>query len=322
MAARTRVVARPADPSRSGGGRAVPSAGGRQDGSGRRGLVYRALTSGIALAVVGGFGYYAWSAYVGEQASIDPDSPVVTVQASAEPLKTAPDDPGGLTLGNGDYAFFDEINGQRLEIRPDEESLLPPPEEPIADLVPEVFDRAPSVPVELFEVALGGESDVSNQPLLSTASEPVAAREGVSVPPALVAPMLPLPAIDQAQLTAQPAVQNSSLGDDAGILAETRLDGAGDRSTVAPDVPAASSNLGSATVQLASMRSQDLAEQEWTRLRRLLPDLLGNREGVIRESASGERVYFRVSVAAGNAIEAATLCAEIKNRNFDCIVHN
>ncbi|MEZ5669710.1 MAG: SPOR domain-containing protein [Alphaproteobacteria bacterium] len=288
----------------------------------RRGLVYRALTGAVALAVFGGCGYYAWTAYTGERQVVPSGGEVVTIQASAEPLKTAPDDPGGLSVPAGEYAFFDEIDGERIAVRPDEESVLPPPEEPISEIVPDVFDQAPSIPVELYEAAMESAAEGA-QPAVTQAEGPAPAQAGVSVPPVLVAPMLPLPQLTEGELAPQPVAQATNVTADP---AATAVAAAAQVAAVEPAAAAPqatqSAPAGTATVQLASMRSQDLAQQEWSRLRRLMPDLLGSREPLIRQSTSGDRTYFRVSVAAGGAIEAAALCAEIKNRNFDCIVHN
>lgn len=317
---------------------------GRQavDPARRRGLVYRALTSGVAVAVLGGFGYYAWSAYSGDRTAdaAAAGASVVVIEAPDDPLKVPPENPGGIAaLGSG-YQFFDQMNGERVAVRPDEEFVLPPPEEPIVDLTPEIFDRPPAVPPELTLVSVSSAEEPG-----ADEAEPVppAAAAGVSVLPVLPDPMQPLPVVEQAALTpdadatlaassgtasgAQSAIDAlvASIASDPAVYAVAAEPAAPAEATPAPPAaaaPAGGAPAGGATVQLASMASQELAQREWERLRRLLPDLLANREPIIRVSTSNDRTYYRISVAAGDRVEAAALCAEIKNRSLDCLVHN
>lgn len=313
---------------------------GRQavDPARRRGLVYRALTSGVAVAVLGGFGYYAWSAYSGDRAAdvAAVGASVALIEAPDDPMKVPPENPGGIAATGTEYEFFAEMNGERLEVRPDEEFVLPPPEAPIVDLTPEIFDRPPSVPPELTLVSVSS----AEPPGEDEAGEPVppAAAAGVSVPPVLADPMQPLPVVEQAALTpdadatqaassgaasgAQSAIDAlvASIASDPAVYAVAAEPAAPAEAT--PATPAAAAPAGGATVQLASMASQELAQREWERLQRLLPDLLANREPIIRVSTSNDRTYYRISVAAGDRVEAAALCAEIKNRSLDCLVHN
>ncbi len=302
-----------------------------------RGLIYRALTSGLALAVVGGFSYYAWTAYSGDRLP-DAAAEIATIHASVDPLKTPPENPGGIAAPGSEYEFFASVNGGRLDVRPDEEFVLPPPEAPITEPTPEIFDRPPPVPMEL---ATGPFDDVSDE-AGDAEAEPLApiAIAGVSVPPVLAAPMLPLPVVEQGQLDAQPVALDSGSSTVAAntprsqtaidtLVASMASESAGapvpqDPVYTVAAAPAAVAEQGQssgATVQLASMLSREQAEQEWLRLNRLLPDLLAGREPIIRTSTSNDRTYYRVIISA-SAGEAAALCAEIKNRSLDCIVRN
>jgi hypothetical protein len=321
-------------PRRPDTGRARPGRQITADPARRRGLVYRVLTSGIAIAVIGGFGYYAWSAYNGERTTAAVSDEVAVIAASTDPLKTPPENPGGIAVQGSDYEFFASVDGERLEIRPDEEFVLPPPEAPITEPSPEIFDRPPPVPVELADT--GAAENATAEPAVyevaAVASRPVALA-GVSVPPVLANPMLPLPIVEQGALTAE--AENGTAAPVSG--AQSAIDTlvasmAGESAPVAataaqpvstgPATPAATAPAGAATVQLASMLSEELAQEEWSRLSRLLPDLLANRQPIIRASTSNDRTYYRVSVAATDRVEAAALCAEIKNLSLDCIVHN
>lgn len=304
----------------------------------RRSLVYRALTTGVALSALGGFGYFAWQAYSGERAVTPVDGTVAVIAAADEALKVPPENPGGLAVEGSELEFFDGVTGGGLTVRPDEEYVLPPPEVPIINPDPEIFDRPPPLPMELAVSRSDNETAE-----LSTASTAVAeadnaqvtAQPGVTVPPVLSAPMLPLPDLDPDQMTEQ-APEASAGAAPAAVAAAasqpTAIDtlvAAVDAEQIAPAQPTAvqpavtqTDVAPAASVQLASMRSQELAEQEWQRLTRLMPDLMSGRQPIIRQSVSNDRTFYRVSVAASDVVEAAALCAEIKNRNFDCIVRD
>lgn len=324
---------RPRATSRSRSTGSKQAAKARPQPARRRGLVYRALTTGVALSVLGGFGYYAWSAYNGERGPV-PTGEIAMIHASSEPLKYAPENPGGLVVSGGDLDFFETVNGPRLSVRPDEEHVLPPPESPITDPEPEIFDRPAPVPMEqapdLREAA--AEPIVVATAEASAAAAVPAAGAGVNVPPVLSAPMLPLPVVDGQALTPNAAARQEATAQPSELAApagsQTAIDtlvaavDAGIADSVAQPVVPQAATAGSATVQLASMRSQELAEQEWARLSRMLPELLGGRQPIIRASTSNGRTFYRVSVPADGAVDAASLCAEIKNRNLDCIVHD
>ena len=305
----------------------------------RRSLVYRALTTGVALSAIGGFSYFAWQAYSGER-SVTPidDGTVAVIAAADEALKVPPENPGGLAVEGSELEFFDGVTGQRLAVRADEEYVLPPPETPIINPDPEIFDRPPPLPMELAVSRSDNEAAaISPASTAAVESDNVlpTAQPGVTVPPVLSAPMLPLPDLDPGQMTEQSAAPSSDAEQTAVAAAASQptaidtLVAAVDAELTVPAQPTTGQPTATqtdvapaASVQLASMRSQELAEQEWQRLTRLMPDLMSGRQPIIRQSVSNDRTFYRVSVAAADVVEAAALCAEIKNRNFDCIVRD
>lgn len=74
-------------------------------------------------------------------------------------------------------------------------------------------------------------------------------------------------------------------------------------------------------VQLASLRSQAIAEETWTALQ-AQTDVLQNRAHQIKRADLGERgIYYRLQVEgfAGFA-DAKALCSELSSQNIDCLV--
>jgi hypothetical protein len=83
--------------------------------------------------------------------------------------------------------------------------------------------------------------------------------------------------------------------------------------------PATSQEKGGTRIQLASVRSEDDARQEWDRIRRANPDLLGGVSATPVRTDLGEKgVYYRLQTAP--IADAERVCGELKQRNFGCII--
>ena len=87
--------------------------------------------------------------------------------------------------------------------------------------------------------------------------------------------------------------------------------------SVAAEPPPAKTSA--ARIQLASVRSEDAARQEWDRLKRANADLLGSLSAVPVRADLGEKgVYYRI--LAGPIADADRVCRELKDRNVGCIL--
>jgi SPOR domain len=75
-------------------------------------------------------------------------------------------------------------------------------------------------------------------------------------------------------------------------------------------------------LQLGSVRSQDAARQEWDRIRRKNPDLLGSLSATpVRADLGDKGVFYRIQTAPVADLAAAErLCGELKQRNIGCII--
>jgi hypothetical protein len=83
--------------------------------------------------------------------------------------------------------------------------------------------------------------------------------------------------------------------------------------------PAGAQQTGSARIQLASVRSEDAARQEWDRLRRANPDLLGSTSATpVRADVAEKGVFYRLRTAP--IADAERVCSELKRRNIGCII--
>jgi hypothetical protein len=90
-------------------------------------------------------------------------------------------------------------------------------------------------------------------------------------------------------------------------------------------IPAAAAPAGKASpvqVQLASLRSPEAARDDWARLKRENPDLLGKLSAVaVRTDLGDKGIYYRILAGSfGDAAAAQRLCSELKRRNLGCVL--
>ncbi len=75
-------------------------------------------------------------------------------------------------------------------------------------------------------------------------------------------------------------------------------------------------------VQLASVRSDGGARQEWARMQRAHPDLLGDLELSVQSADLGERgIFFRIRTGPfPNRATAQDMCGQIEAAKLGCLV--
>ncbi len=79
---------------------------------------------------------------------------------------------------------------------------------------------------------------------------------------------------------------------------------------------------GNYFVQLASVRSDDSARQEWARLQKAHPALLGDLAlAVQRADLGGRGIYYRIRTGPfPNRATAQDMCGQIKAAKLACLV--
>lgn len=92
--------------------------------------------------------------------------------------------------------------------------------------------------------------------------------------------------------------------------------------TTKPAAAPATAYTGGTRLQLGSLHSENEARQEWDRIKRKNPDLLGNLSATPVRIDLGEKgTFYRLQ--AGPVSDRATaerLCGELKQRNFGCMI--
>ena len=183
-------------------------------------------------------------------------------------------------------------------IRADERPTKVKPDQPGGMTIPDqnvsLYNEKPGgTPVEKLLPA-------PEQPLPRPAP---AARDTASVEP---------PAAAAQQLPAQPASKAAAKAPPKPAAA-------------APAKPAATAAAvpgGKVQIQLASLRSPEAAREDWSRLKRENPDLLGKLTAVaVRTDLGDKGIYYRVLAGSfGDAAAAEKLCGELKRRNLGCVL--
>jgi len=151
---------------------------------------------------------------------------------------------------------------------------------------------------------------------------------GTPVEKLLPAPEQPLPrpapAAREAAAPAPPAVP-ATQQPPAQPAAKAVASAAPKPAAVAPVKPAATAAAlpgGKVQLQLGSLRSPEAAREDWSRLKRENPDLLGKLTAVaVRTDLGDKGIYYRVLAGSfGDAAAAEKLCGELKRRNLGCVL--
>jgi hypothetical protein len=109
--------------------------------AGRKPWLVPVALAGV-LALFGGGLYYAFS---GDGASVNAEGPAL-VTADPEPVKIAPENPGGATVANQDKAVYDKVEGEQAAL-PAQGALVSDSEEPV-DIAAVTPPSEPEAPME------------------------------------------------------------------------------------------------------------------------------------------------------------------------------
>lgn len=292
---------------------------GRDGGGGGGKPRSRALPIFIALFALGAFGGIVWYAYTqGVQSGVSTVAPVI--KAEDGPTKAKPEQPGGLQVPHQDKQVFQRLlpEGQAPQTV---ERLLPPPPEPLQPPPPE---PAPAPAVVEPAQPLPSQS-VAERPVATPQHAPQAAPQAVPqgtppVPSAAPTPQPPQDSPTQAPAQAQqaaPAPQPTAEPKPAPAPAQSQA-----QTPAQPQASIAAVSGGAFKVQLAAVRSDEAARQEWNRLRSRYKEELGALSLTIQrvDLGAGKGVYHRIQAGPLDEAAADRACAALKAKNQACLV--
>lgn len=273
--------------------------GPRRRGLSRRRLLLPLGGAGLLLLFV----LVAWYAYVSGARS-GAGGPAPLIQADSTPFKMRPEQPGGMEVPHQDKLVFERLNpgagGDSVE------RLLPGPEQPLSRPEPPEAPVADAVPAPLEpDAAVDPEAEPS-YPVVAAGEPPPAAAPRAPVEPAPVPVPVPAPAPAPAPAQAAPAqpppVQTAA--------------------SPPPAPPSQPAGAGKRVrLQIASVRSEEVARQEFQRLQRRFPSELGSLGLSVERADLGDRgIFFRVHAGPVEEARAGSICQALKAQSVGCLI--
>lgn len=288
----------------------------------------------IALLIgVGVWGYKTLSRDVSE---------VPVVRAATDPMRIAPEDPGGRLGGNVGLAV-NKVAAEGLAEKPADRLILAP--RPVRLSVEDEPGQAITAR-RLAEVRAAEEAEKAAQLAAAEQADPIAAltarllngAEPLSgdqvAPPTddsnIALALLKAEQQAEAQET-KAAMVTASTGENATlrprmrpvVLATTAPQapiGAPTPLQPAVDVDPASITPGTHLTQLGAYDSIDTARKEWDRFNARFADYMADKQRVIQKASSGGRTFYRLRVMNFDDMSAARhFCAALVAENADCI---
>lgn len=268
----------------------------------------------VSLALVIGVSLWAYRLVVRDV------SGVPVIKTSAEPMRVAPQNPGGTAALNQGLSVNQVVEAGD-DTQPEFVTLAPRPValgdddiptaqiEPVSTAVIAAPSRkAATVDIQTLadqiavEVApLNGELDTSEIVRLDSSSIENALKQALSEPQTSVEFVSLRPKKRPDRLQRDVAVPS-------GELAALR--------ELAPDqIP-----VGTALVQLGAFASPEIARSEWRRLSGKFSSFMAGRELVIQRAVNGGRIFYRLRAAGFSDLsDARRFCSTLKAAETDCV---
>lgn len=288
------------------------------------------LTIALALLALAAVGVAARHLLVGDGPRSIADANVPVIHPDDKPIKTKPEDRGGMAVPNQDKLVYQDLG--KGESGSDSapaasEKLLPPPEKPQAPVVKSPTPADAAASSAMPPPAAAGSEMPAPPPV--AAPSPNQAATQVQPPPAAAAPQ---PAVQATSLT--PVKETGKKDASKPITTASAAPAAPPvPRTAATQVPAAAAPApaskgtaapasgGNYQVQLAALKSEGDAQAAWKKALAANKDLLGTlTEDVQRADLGAKGVFFRLRAGPLDEAAAKSLCAELTKRNQVCIV--
>jgi hypothetical protein len=257
-------------------------------------LAMALFAGGLWFAYVQGTRHPAAGVQGGVQGGMQGDGAPL-IRADERPTKMKPDQPGGMAIPDQNVSLYsDKPGGAPVE------KLLPAAEKPMPRPAPAAREAAiPPPPLGLSPVpAASPASPLASPPAASSSTPQPAAHAAPPATKSAAAKVAPASAAKAAPQPKQPAPAQAA----------------------AATGPAA--KAGPVQLRLGSLRSPEAARDEWARLKRENPDLLGKITAVaVRTDLGDQGIYYRIQAGSfGDAAAAEKLCSELKRRKLGCIL--
>jgi len=247
----------------------------------RRGQI---LTAMVSFAAIASFGSVVWWAHNQDVKAGGKGLEPLVVQASPSPTRIKPENAGGLVPPNQDKEVYNRIQPNTVPVQP--EKLLPMPETP--KLPPGGILPTPAPPKE---------PEAAKTPTpMQTASAAAPATTAATPAPTPAAPPASPPVADK------PATPQA-----AGPSIASLIDNM-------------SGPTGGWRIQIASVKSEDIAKSTWARVSTANGDVLANlKMQPIRVDLGEKGVWYRVQAGPLDEKQAQSVCGTLRTRKSDCV---
>ena len=252
----------------------------------RRGQI---LTVMVSIAAIASFGLVVWWAHNQDVKAGGRGLEPLVVQAPTTPARVKPENAGGLVPPNQDKEVFNRIAPGATPPQP--EKLLSAATTP---KLPANGLPAPSAPRE--PQAKGAPTPLQTPtPIQSNAQ---GSGQGTGPTPAPAVPS-PAPTVTQAATPTQPAESSPSI---ASLISDM------------------SGPSGGWRVQIAAVKTEDVAKSTWARLQSAHGDVLSNlRMQALRVDLGDKGVWYRVQAGPLDEKQAQGVCGTLRGRKADCV---
>lgn len=267
----------------------------------------------VSLGLVVGMAIWAY------QLAVRDVSGVPVIRALEGPMRSAPEDPGGMQADHQGLAVNRLAEGAAAAAVPDVLVLAPPP----VDLTPPaIAAAAPNAaePGPTPEVAASQTQALITQ-LLAEAEAAEASLEGDDIaaeaapePRQVAAISASIPGVT---LSIRPALRPATM---LATSASSSSAVAGPEAVAVRDIDVAQLAAGTRLVQLGAFDSPTIAQAEWDRLMARFPDYFQGRARVIEMATSGGAPFYRLRAHGFEDLAASRrFCAALVARNAPCI---
>lgn len=268
------------------------------------------LTVALALLAVAALGVAARHILFGETPKTQ-TAGVPVIRADDRPIKTKPEDRGGMDVPNQDKLVYERM-GSTSDAVPQTERLLPPPEQPQE---PPSQPRKPSI-----KPAFPAPPAKDN----ATPAKPVASE---SLPPAMSAapagqgaPAVPAATLPQAAVSAPTPAAPAPAKPQQTAAAAPAHPAAKPAAPASAAAPAAHS-AGGWLVQLGALKTEADAKSEWNRVRNANKDVLGEYgSDIVRVDLGEKGTFWRLRAGPMDEGQARTVCSNLAKRSQGCII--
>ena len=283
------------------------------------GFVAQILSAVISIVLAISIGVWAYKLVVRDVSGI----PVIA--ASNEPMREAPENPGGIAAANQGLsvnAVAEEIGS----IDPEQVTLAPRPVVLIPDDLPGKDLTEPLEQTSQDEVVVPG-PEIDMAALLADQIAKGAVQSLENDGRLIQVVRLSKNGIEDALREALNTNATSSDLQSGNVLVSLRprKRPIGARVTtvavdVVRDIALEDIAMGTALVQLGAFDSDDVARTVWLRLRQKFPSFMTDRGRVIQRATRGGKVFYRLRAAGFDDLnDARRFCALLVASNADCI---